>query len=133
MARKDRGAKQIPLLEWICAAAGVIILAAMLGFLAADALKTSESTPPQLEVEPTNVLGAAGGYVVEIKVRNRSRNAAGAVQIEGEIKQSGATAETSSATIDYVAGHAEERAGLIFTKDPRRHQLETRVTGYVRP
>ena len=133
MARKDAGAKQIPLLEWLVAAAGVAILGTMLVFLAIDAVKTNESSPPLLEVEPTRVSGAPGAYVVEIKVRNRSRNTAAAVHVEGELKQAGTVVETSTATVDYVPGQAEERAGLMFRADPSKLQLDTRVTGYVIP
>ena len=130
---KKTAAKQIPLLEWLCAAAGLTILLVMLALLGFDAIRTAPSRPPILEVEPVRVVASRGAYVVEIKVHNRSRNTAGAVHIEGVLKQAGEEVETSTATIDYVPGQAEQRGGLIFTSDPRRHQFEARVTGYARP
>ena len=66
-------------------------------------------------------------------IDNASRRTAAAVSIEGTLRDGGQTVETSTATLSFVPGHSERKAGLIFTRDPRRHALEVRATGYEEP
>lgn len=136
MARKPlqkSEARQIPLLEWVAAALGLAIVLAMFAFLALEALATSSSAPPSLRIEPVSVAAAGDQFIVEVEVSNRSGQTGAGVQIEGSLKQGGKEIETSNAAIDYVPGKSRARAGLIFTRDPRRYQAGFRVTGYERP
>ena len=126
---KDKGTS---LLEWISAAIGLVIAIALLGFIASDALRTSDG-PPILTVTPADIVTGEGVYVVEVKIANASRRTAAAVSIEGTLQDGGQTVETSTATLSFVPGHSERKAGLIFTRDPRRHALEVRATGYEEP
>lgn len=71
--------------------------------------------------------------MLEVKVVNRSRQTAAAVEIEGVLMQSGSQVETSGATLTYVPGNSEAQAGLVFTTDPRRRRLRLRVLGYEKP
>ena len=66
--------------------------------------------------------------VAMVIVTNRSGQTAARVELEG---RSGA--ETSSASVDYVPGHSQAEAGLLFREDPRRGGLEVRVTGFQLP
>ena len=122
-----------PLLEWTSAAVGAVLAIGILVFIAIEALDSSATKPPLLEVRPTAVAGAGGFYVVEVTVANRSGQTAAAVEIEGELMQGGNPVETSNATVSYVPGHSERNAGLIFSRDPRAHQLQVRATGYEQP
>ncbi|MGH6658129.1 MAG: hypothetical protein ACREBP_05500, partial [Sphingomicrobium sp.] len=74
----------------------------------------------------------SAGHVVEVRLHNASTQSAASVQVEGKIG-SGASAEASSATIDYVPGRSDAHAGLMFTRDPRKEAFELRVTGYEIP
>jgi uncharacterized protein (TIGR02588 family) len=132
-AQQGSSEHQVPLLEWIAAGLGVAILLAMFAFLALEALGTSSSQPPSLRIEPVGLAAAGEQFIVEVKVSNRSAQTGAGVQFEGSLSQAGKEVETSSATIDYVPGNSERRAGLIFTRDPRIHQAQFRVTGYQRP
>lgn len=132
-AEQKSKAQQIPLLEWIASGLGLAIVLGMFAFLAIEALTTDSSAPPTMGIEPVSVAKSRDQFIVEVKVSNRSGQTGAAVQIEGSLKQGAEEVETSNATIDYVPGKAERRAGLIFTRDPRRHQAEFRVTGYQRP
>lgn len=131
----DRRKKQSgpPVLEWVSAAVGAVLAIGILIFISIEALDSSASRPPLLEVRPTAVAGAGGFYVVEVTVANRSGQTAAAVEIQGELMQGGSSVETSNATVSYVPGHSERNAGLIFSRDPRAHQLQVRSTGYERP
>lgn len=130
--QKSKG-QQIPLLEWVAAALGLAIVLAMFAFLALEVLATSSSQPPSLRIEPVSVAAAGGQFIVEVEVSNRSGQTGAGVQIEGSLKQGDKEIETSNAAIDYVPGKSQARAGLIFTRDPRKYQAEFRVTGYQRP
>lgn len=41
--------------------------------------------------------------------------------------------EISTATLDYVAGNATAKGGLLFAHDPRRRRLQVRALGYQTP
>ncbi len=122
---KDKGTS---LLESISAAIGLVIAVVLLGFIAMDAVRTPDR-PPILTVTPAGIVAGQGTYVVEVEVANASRRTAAAVSIEGTLKEGGQTVETSSTSLSFVPGHSERKAGLIFTRDPRRYTLETRATG----
>lgn len=120
-------------LEWASGAVGAILAIGTLVFISIEAIEPGAGKPPLLHVQPTGMLAEGGLYVVELKVENRAGETAAAVEIEGELKQGGSTVETSNATLSYVPGHSERRAGLVFTRDPRRHSFEVRATGYEKP
>ena len=125
--------KRIPLLEWASAAVGLLILAVIFVFLGMEMVKSNGSKPPVMLVEATGLAAYSDRYIVEVKVRNESPGTGAAVHIEGTINEGERSIETSSATVDYVPGMSQRRAGLVFTRDPRKYRLEMRVTGYERP
>lgn len=45
----------------------------------------------------------------------------------------GEVVEEGEATVDYVPSSSERRGGLVFTRDPRRHELTLRVKGWAEP
>ena len=138
MAKSTKEAKgdkvlEIPLLEWVSAAVGLVIVLGMFGFLAVDAMRSDSGMPPIMRVEPVRLTVASGQYVLQVNVSNSSRKAGAGVQISGELKRGGASIESSAATLSYVPGQSQRRAGLVFRHDPRRFELDRRVTGYERP
>lgn len=125
--------KRYPLVEWTSAAIGLAIIAAMFGFLFLEAGRQREHIPPILKAVPVGLVNAPGHYVVEFEVRNDSATTGAAVQVEGTLKRAGSDIETSTASLSYVPGQSSQRGGLVFSRDPRRYQLQLRVTGYERP
>ena len=125
--------QQTPLLEWIAAGLGLLVLLGMFGFLIVEALAPGTKVPPLLRVEPVRVEAMAGQYLVIVKVANGSGQTGAGVHIDGTLNQGGAEIEKSNATIAYVPGMSERHAGLIFSRDPRLHDAQFRVTGYQRP
>lgn len=120
-------------LEWIAAAIGGLILLGMLGLIGAQALEPAVDEPPQIHVRAGPIQRAGDHYLVEVTATNPSGQAAGSVEIEGELKQGEEAVETSGATIAFVPGHSEREAGLLFTRDPRGLTLEVRAKGYELP
>lgn len=121
------------LLEWISGAVGALLAIAILLFLTLEALDSGATKPPLLHVRPTAVTTFNGLYIVELTVTNRSGQTAAAVEVEGELSRSGRVVETSNATLSYVPGNSERKAGLLFTHDPRSNRLQVRATGYQQP
>lgn len=125
--------RRYPLVEWISAAIGLVIIAAMLIFLAREATDYSNGIPPLLKAEATGLVAGGDRYVVEVEVSNAARRTAANVGIEGILKRGEEDVEISGASLAYVPGESRRRAGLIFSRDPREYRLELRVTGYERP
>lgn len=123
----------IPPLEWIAAAIGLLIAIGLVGIIAREGIVAADDPVPQLTVDAGRHIESPTGHVVEFRVRNLSSRTAASVQVEGELDPGSSEAETSSATIDYVPGHSEASAGLIFTRDPKRRRLDLRIVGYENP
>ena len=122
-----------PALEWFSAALGLLLTLAILGFIGREAIKGFSVTPPAIEVSVERITPIPAGFVVEVAAKNRSDATAAAVHVEGVLRAGGRSIETSQATISYVPGRSERRAGLFFTRDPRGAELSVRPTGYEEP
>ena len=120
-----------PILEWIAAAIGLIVLLATLGFVGSEAFRPDER-PPQIVVERLDVHQTADGYLVRVRAINRGGSAAAQVVVEGELK-GGGERETAEATFDFIADHSSREGGLFFESDPRRGDLALRAKGYAAP
>ena len=130
---KRKEPKRYPLIEWISAGVGLVITSALLAMLIVETVQERDGVPPLLEVEPTQLTKSGRLYVLEFNVTNGSSATGASVAVEGALMAGSSQVERSSATLAYVPGKSSQRGGLIFTQDPRRHQLELRVTGYERP
>ncbi len=122
-----------PALEWVAAVIGLLLTLSILGAMAWEAWAGESDQAPAIEARVERVVHTGTGYVAEIVLDNRSPATAAAVEVEGELTRRDGTTATSTATVDYVPGASMRRAGLVFTDDPRRGQLEIRVLGYSEP
>ena len=117
-----------PVLEWISAAAGLVLTCAMLGVIGWQAFTGTDARPPAVEVRAERVVPAAGGWVV-VTAENLSPATAAGVEIEGALMRGREPLARNRATLDDVAGHSERRGGLFFEENPRTHDLELRALG----
>lgn len=133
MAEK-RTKQRTPALEWVAAAIGLLLTLAVLGILAREALSGARHDVPMIAVTVERVIEREGQFLVEVKATNRTGAAASHVEIEGRLTPDGGGEPiTGKATVDYVPGHSGRKAGLFFSADPRRGQLEVRALGYEEP
>lgn len=123
---RDDGQGHIPVLEWVTAAASLVVVLGLLAFLLTSDV-APEGAVPALDARLVRVVHLPSADVAEIIVRNESPVPAAAVEIEGE-----AGGEVSHATIDYVPGYAERRIGLQFAQKAGVTPT-IRVTGYAEP
>lgn len=125
--------RETPLLEWLSAGTGLAIVLGMFGFLVLDAIRADTGAAPLMRARAAGLTVAPGEYVVQVEVSNSSRRTGASVHIVGDLQEGGRTVESSDATLSYVPGQSQRRAGLVFTRDPRDFCLHLRVTGYERP
>ena len=116
-----------PLLEWIAAAIGLLLILGVAAVIARDAFDVDSELAPDIVVEAVRIRAVERGFLLEFEARNRSPITAAQVTIEAALPGG----ETSNATIDYVPGRSTRRGGLYFTRDPRGAVL--RVLGYQDP
>jgi uncharacterized protein (TIGR02588 family) len=131
---RDGGAarRPVPATEWVVAAIGALLVAGTIGYLVWLALGRDEA-PPDVRVVAGSVHALENGWLVKFRAVNAGSQAAAELLIEGELADQGGAIETSEATIDYLPPRSEREGGLIFSRDPRDHELHLRAKGYVDP
>jgi uncharacterized protein (TIGR02588 family) len=130
--RAEAGRRPIPVTEWVVAAIGAALVAATIFYLVWLALSRDE-TPPDVRVVAGGVLALENGWLVQFRAVNAGGTAAAEVLVEGELRGQGGAIETAEATVDYLPPRSEREGGLIFSRDPRDHELRLRAKGYVDP
>ena len=130
--RADQSTGEVSPWEWVVAAAGALVVLFVVAFLLRDAARGPD-TPPVLTVRVDSIVPTPGGWLVELTVANTGHSTAAEVPVEATLRQAGEVVETSTVRIDYVPEQAERTAGVYFTRDPRRHQLEIVPRGYESP
>jgi uncharacterized protein (TIGR02588 family) len=128
----DTVRRPIPVTEWVVAALGALLVAGTIGYLVYLAT-TRDDTPPDVRVVEQAVHALQSGWLVEFRAVNAGSQAAAQLLIEGELRGPDGPVETSEATIDYLPARSAREGGLIFSRDPRRHELRLRAKGYVDP
>ena len=126
------GRPQTPALEWIAAALGLLVTLTMLAVIGRDAVEGSGGQPA-LTAAPGEVSRKPGGHVVTFTIANRAPAAAASVEVEGTLTLHGRAPETSSVTLDYVAGRSHAKGALIFAGDPAAGRLALTVRGWSEP
>ncbi len=121
-----------PVLEWIVAAIGLILVVGTIGFMLYEGL-TSKNTPPDFTTEIERIDAVNAGFIVKFKLTNNGEQTASGVNVEGELKNGGESVETSDVTFDYAPSKSETKGGLFFKNDPEQFQLEIRAKGYAEP
>jgi uncharacterized protein (TIGR02588 family) len=130
---KDREPRPaVPLLEWIVAALGVLLVGGAISYLVYHSM-TRGQTPPDIRVAAEQVLELAHGYVVQFRALNEGGSAAAEVTIEGELVGPDGTTERGEAVLDYLPPRSDRTGGLLFKSDPRQGELRLRATGYAKP
>jgi uncharacterized protein (TIGR02588 family) len=130
---KGRQPRQaVPLLEWIVAAIGVLLVGGAIGYLVYHSMTRGE-TPPDIRVDAEQVLELAHGYVVQFRALNEGGSAAAQVTVEGELVGPDGATERAETVLDYLPPRSDRAGGLLFRSDPRLGELRLRATGYAKP
>ena len=120
-------------LEWCVFSGGLILVAAIVGYLAYD-LWTAPSGPPRVDVRLGEASERSGRYYVPVSVKNDGHEVAERVEIEVELKQINGQAEKAGFTVQFLPRGATRRGTVTFTNDPRlAEELTAQVRGYQQP
>ncbi|AQR62974.1 hypothetical protein BZG35_15905 [Brevundimonas sp. LM2] len=120
-----------PILEWLVALIGLVVVIGALGVLVQEALLPA--TPPDPILRVRDVSRAAGGWRVEVEAENRGRATAMALEVNATLTPPTGPPETAAATVDYLGGGSTADLTLMFKTDPRRGELELTVGGWSEP
>ena len=129
--RTTRAPAEVSKWEWLVGGIGLLVLLALLGFLARET--TAPQTPPDLVARVDSVSRGTAGWLAHVRVDNRGRGTALSVTVEGELATAAGDTVRSETTLDFVPGVSRRAAGLLFAQDPRLGNLEVRVSGYQEP
>jgi uncharacterized protein (TIGR02588 family) len=87
-----------------------------------------------IEVQPQldSVREQGDQYYLPVEITNRGDATASEVQVELSLSDSQGNQESSSFTVQFLAGGAAARGEVIFTMDPRQGEL-TSSASYLEP
>lgn len=122
-----------PLLEWVVAALGLVLVLASVGVLGWHALKSPGEGAPAIAIEVRSIKPQGGSYLVEVRVRNTGESAAADLHIAGELWSGDRQLQRSELVLDHLPAGSSRQAGFFFSQDPRGHRLELRAEGFQRP
>jgi uncharacterized protein (TIGR02588 family) len=125
-------AGDISIWSWLVAAVGMVLVVSSAGFMLYQSF-AGDSSPPDLVIEIDTIAPRDVGYLVQIRVTNRGGSAAAGLIVEGALKQRSATVEASVIAMAYVPSRSQRKAGLIFSRDPLKFDLQIRAKGYEQP
>ena len=124
--------RPIPLLEWLVAALGALLVAGTMGYLGVHAI-WRDARPPDLRLLAQPALALPDGWLVRFRAINQGGEPAAQLLVEGVLRAPDGSVETAAAILDYLAPGSERQGGLFFSRDPGGLELELRPKGYARP
>lgn len=119
----------IPLLEWVVAAIGSVLVCGSLGFLGYRA--SIEKSPPVFKSEVLRVVATDNGFLTEIKVHNRGGTAVASLRLSAKAQSDGVSPK--QVVIDYLPGHSSRIVAMMFSDRPDRDALQLGVESYALP
>ncbi|MCF6370278.1 TIGR02588 family protein [Rhizobium halophilum] len=119
-------------LEWLVGAVSAVLIIAMTGWIAGEAILHQE-TAPEFRVENLATQVVKDGFRVEFEIFNDGTSTAAAVKVRGELIRGGQVTETAETTFDYVPGRSSSRGGLFFSQSPAGGDIRIRALGYTEP
>jgi len=131
-ARREGAKRPVPATEWVVAALGALLVAGTIGYLVWHATGRDEG-PADVRVVAEEVVALQDGWLVRFRAANAGAQAAAELLVHGELVGPEGVLETAEASIDYLPPRSAREGGLIFSRDPRRHELRLRAKGFVRP
>jgi uncharacterized protein (TIGR02588 family) len=119
-------------LEWSVAALSALIVAAMIGFLAVQAMGAQGAKPDPV-AQVTEIVRITDGFRVEIAAINRGRATAANVTFRAELRRDGTTAETAEVTFDFLPARSQREGAVIFALDPGHFEVVLQAESYTKP
>jgi uncharacterized protein (TIGR02588 family) len=131
-SRRRSAANAIPPAEWFVGALGFILVVGVLGFLLQGAVRDNNASP-DVRLSVNGVVELRNGYLVRLTALNEGGRTAQGLTVEGELRSGADIVERSEAVIDFLPSRSRKRAGMFFSRDPRKFELKLRPLGYAEP
>ncbi len=129
---KNGEASEIPFLEWIVGALGVMIVAAAVGVLLYEAI-AGDKSPPDIKLTVQTTVQRQNGFLVKIRADNIGGEPAARVEITAELLESGKVVEASGTQFEHLPPRSAHEAGVFFQRDPRHVEIRLQARGYEDP
>lgn len=133
-ARPQAGSPEAapPFWEWVAAGVGLLLVLASIGVLGYYAW-TEDARGPQPVAQVVAIEQQPAGWLVSVRVHNRSQAPAAALRLTGQLRQGAEILEERELELQYLPGGSSREGGLFFSRDPRQHRLEWAFGSYERP
>jgi uncharacterized protein (TIGR02588 family) len=119
-------------LEWSVFAAGLLLVAGVLGFLAYEGA-TATGGPPQIEIELGQAEPRGGAFIVPVRVTNGGGETAEGVVVEVLLEGAGGAVERGEFGLAFLPRRSTREGFVTFHADPRAGRLRARALGYEKP
>ena len=125
-------ASRTPLLEWLFAAIGCLIVCGAVGFLIYQMLR--ENGPEQvIEIRELRRERVPGGFRVDVEVENVGYETAADLQLTAEHARSDQPPETAEVVMDYLPARSTRQAGFFFSGVPHEADVQFQAGGFNQP
>lgn len=131
-ASKKSSSADIPLLEWVIGALGLVIVSAVVGILIYEAV-AGDKSPPDVKLTVQSVAPLQNGFLVKVRAENIGGEPAARVSITAEVWEQSRVSESSETQFEYLPPHSFRDAGVFFQREPRPHEIRLRALGYEVP
>ena len=120
-------------LEWSVFGISLVIILALVGYLAYDAV-TMGNAPPIVDVKLGEPQPRDGSYVMSVTLRNLGDETAENVTVEVTLAEGGQDTESAEITIDFLPRQSTRVGWVTFTTDPSTvDKIQPHVLGYQVP
>jgi uncharacterized protein (TIGR02588 family) len=132
MPEEQSKKRDVPLIEKLIAAGGLLLVLAVVGSLGYEAV-TRDGSPPDIEVKVNDIQRVGAGYRVRFSALNHGETTGAQVRIKGELKEGEKLVEESVTILTYVPDKGKQEGGLFFEHNPGAYRLQLRASGYEKP
>ncbi len=129
---KKASAADIPLLEWVIGALGLVIVTAVVGVLIYEAV-AGDKSPPDIKLTVQSIASLQNGFLVKVRAENIGGEPAARVSITAEVWGQSKVSESSETQFEHLPPHSFRDAGVFFQRDPRLNEIRLRALGYEVP
>ena len=119
-------------LEWTVFAISALIFAALVLYLAYDALRRP-SAPPQIEVTTGTIERQGDWWAVPVTITNHGEETAENARVEISLQQDDKDVEVAEVTVAFLPRRSRREAMALFRSDPDGRTVTARAIAFEKP
>lgn len=129
---KKSHAAEIPRVEWIVGAIGLLIVTLAFSVLLYEGA-AGDKSPPDVKLSVQTIVPLRNGFLVKVRAENEGGEPAARVAVKAELIKHAQVAEESETQFEYLPPHSSRDAGVFFSGDPREGEVRLKALGYEEP